>query len=119
MTANEFRRIALSLPESEERAHMHHPDFRVGGKIFATLGYPVKGWGMVKLFRDQQQALIKSDPKVFVPAKGKWGERGSTCVRLKYAKKTTVRQALQAAWQNAAPKKLASGISSAPSASLR
>ena len=44
MTAAEFRRLALSLPEAEEREHMHHPDFRVGGKIFATLGYPDKSW---------------------------------------------------------------------------
>jgi hypothetical protein len=107
MTSAEFRKIALSLPATEERAHMDHPDFRVAGKIFATLGYPAKGWGMVKLFPDQQQALMKAEPKVFVPAKGKWGERGATCVQLKYAKKTTMHQAMQAAWQNAAPKKLA------------
>jgi YjbR len=72
MTAAEFRRIALSLPEAEERAHMDHPDFRVGGKIFATLGYPDKGWGMVKLFPDQQQEVMKSQPKAFVPAAGAW-----------------------------------------------
>jgi hypothetical protein len=107
MTATEFRRIALSFPGSEERAHQDHPDFRVAGKIFATLGYPDKAWGMVKLFPDQQLALMKAEPKVFVPAKGKWGERGSTCVQLKYAKKISLRQAMFAAWQNAAPRKLA------------
>jgi hypothetical protein len=108
MTANEFRRIALSFPEAEERAHMDHPDFRVAGKIFATLGYPDKAWGMVKLFPDQQQSFMKSEPKVFVPAKGAWGKRGSTCVQLKHAKKTTLEKAMAAAWQNAAPKRLAS-----------
>jgi hypothetical protein len=48
MTANDFRRLALSFPESEERSHMDHPDFRVAGKLFATLGYPERGWAMVK-----------------------------------------------------------------------
>jgi hypothetical protein len=107
MTAAEFRRIALSLPEAEERAHMDHPDFRVGGKIFATLGYPDKGWGMVKLFPDQQRELLKAHPKAFAPAAGAWGRKGSTCVQLKSAKKTTLKKAMRAAWLNAAPKKLA------------
>jgi hypothetical protein len=53
MTAAEFRRIALSLPQTNEAAHMGHPDFRVAGRIFATLGYPRSGWGMVK-----REALI-------------------------------------------------------------
>ena len=107
MTAAEFRRIALSFPETAESSHMHHPDFRVAGKIFATLGYPERGWGMVKLFPDQQAGLAKADAKTFVPAKGKWGLRGATLVRLKSAKKTTLLKALHAAWLNAAPKKLA------------
>ncbi len=107
MTAAEFRRIALSLPETEERAHMDHPDFRVGGKIFATLGYPDKGWGMVKLFPDQQRSFMKAAPKVFIPAKGAWGAQGSTCVRLKCAKKSSLQEALNAAWLRTAPKKIA------------
>src|SRR5579862_2417648 len=101
MTATEFRKIALSLPEAEARAHMNHPDFRVAGKIFATLGYPDKGWGMVKLFPDQQAGFMKAEPNAFLPAKGAWGRKGSTCVLLKYAKKTSLRQAMLAAWQNA------------------
>jgi hypothetical protein len=107
MTATEFRRIALSFPKAVESAHMDHPDFRVGGKIFATLGYPDKSWGMVKLFPDQQQSFMKAEPKVFVPAKGAWGARGSTYVQLKNAKKTSLRKVLLAAWQNAAPKIIA------------
>jgi hypothetical protein len=107
MTIAEFRRIALSLPEAVESAHQDHPDFRVSGKIFATLGYPDKSWGMVKLFPDQQQLFMKAEPKVFVPAKGAWGRRGSTCVNLKNARKQTVQKALQAAWQDAALKSLA------------
>ena|ERR1700733_5702782 len=106
MTAAEFRRIALSLPDAVESAHQAHPDFRVAGKIFATLGYPDKSWGMVKLFPDQQQSFMKAEPKVFVPAKGAWGKRGSTCVNLKNAKKQIVQKAMQAGWQNAAPKGL-------------
>ena len=107
MTARDFRKMALSFPEAVERAHMHHPDFRVEGKVFATLGYFDKGWGMVKLFPDQQAEFAKAEPKVFVPAKGSWGKRGATRVHLKSAKKTTLRKAMREAWLNAAPKKLA------------
>ena len=106
MTAKDFRQIALSLPESIESSHMDHPDFRVGGKIFATLGAPTKGWGMVKLWPDQQAEFMKEDPKAFKPAQGAWGLRGATYVHLGAAKKPTVRRALIAAWRNTAPKKL-------------
>lgn len=92
---------------------MDHPDFRVGGKIFATLGYFDKGWGMVKLMPDQQEEFVKAQPKVFVPAKGYWGRRGATCVRLKGAKKTTLRKALVAAWLNTAPRRLAARVQGA------
>jgi hypothetical protein len=107
MTAKDFRQIALSLPESIESSHMDHPDFRVGGKILATLDAPSKGWGMVKLWPDQQADLIKEDPKAFKPAAGAWGTRGATLVHLSAAKKATVRRALIAAWRNTAPKQLA------------
>jgi hypothetical protein len=107
MTVADFRRIALSLPESVESSHMDHPDFRVGGKIFATLGYFDAGWGMVKLSPEQQDTFMRAEPTVFVPAKGYWGRKGATCVRLKGAKKTTLREALAAAWLNTAPKRLA------------
>jgi hypothetical protein len=113
MTASDFRKMALSFPEVVEHAHMDHPDFRVGGKIFATLGYFDEGWGMVKLFPDQQAEFVKAEPKIFVPAKGNWGKRGATCVRLKNAKKTTFRKALEAAWLNRAPKKLAAKFKNA------
>ena len=110
MTPKDFRHIALSFPETVEHAHMNHPDFRVSGKIFATLGYPDPAWGMVKLTPEQQHNLIKSEPAVFVPSKGAWGLRGSTLVNLKLAKKTTVQTALRAAWRNAAPKGLAKSL---------
>jgi hypothetical protein len=107
MTTADFRRMALALPEAVESAHMNHPDFRVRGKIFATLGYPGTGWGMVKLGAAQQKRLVAREPDVFVPAAGAWGRAGATHVHLRAADKATVRKALAAAWCNTAPKSLA------------
>ena len=107
MTPDGFRRLALALPESVESAHMGHPDFRVGGKIFATLGYPDAAWGMVKLSVQQQELFMRVAPGVFVPSKGAWGRRGSTTVQLERVEATTLRDALAAAWRNVAPKRLA------------
>jgi hypothetical protein len=107
MTEENFRRIALGLPEAVEGAHMEHADFRVRGKIFATLGHPADGWGMVKLTAEQQHYFSKDEPKVFVPVKGAWGRRGATSVNLKAANKKTLEKALRAAWRNTAPKKIA------------
>jgi hypothetical protein len=106
VTADDFRQIALSLPEALESAHMDHPDFRVRGKIFATLGYPDQGWGMVKLTPEQQTSLVRAEPAVFVPAKGAWGRRGSTIVRLDTVDQVALSSALIAAWRNVAPKRL-------------
>ena len=106
VTPAEFRRIALSLPAAEEREHLEHPDFRVGGKIFATLGYPDEKWAMVKLTPMEQEMLVASEPEVFTPAAGAWGRRGSTLVRLANADKQTLHAALRAAWRNTAPRKL-------------
>jgi hypothetical protein len=106
MTENEFRTFALELPESEEREHMDHPDFRVKGKIFATLGSPEKGWGMVKLTPDQQSKMMKTTPGVFMPAAGAWGVRGATHVRLKMVDRATLRAVLLLAWRNTAPKRM-------------
>jgi hypothetical protein len=107
MTAGDFRKLALSFPEAIESAHMHHPDFRVRGKIFATLGYPDKDWAVVKLTPDEQKRFVQSDPKVFQPVKGAWGRRGNANVYLPGAKIDIVREALTAAWRNTAPKRLA------------
>jgi hypothetical protein len=106
MTANDFRKLALALPETEERAHMNHPDFRVAGKIFATLGYPDKTRGMVKLSPEDQHNFSKDHPEAFTPVKGAWGRGGATSVHLKAAKKDTLAQAIGAAWRNTAPKRL-------------
>lgn len=104
MTSGEFRKMALSFPGAEERRHMEHPDFRVSGKIFATLRYPNTSWGMVKLFPDQQKELVRTDPAAFLPVSGAWGRQGATQVNLKAAKKTKLREALEMAWEKAAPK---------------
>ncbi len=106
MTPDQFRRLALSFPETSESAHMAHPDFRVAGKIFATLSYPDESWAMVKLTTEQQEELVRTEPHVFVPVKGGWGRQGATSVRLRAAKKGIVQQALAAAWSNRAPKQL-------------
>jgi len=107
VNANDFRRLALALPETAEHAHMDHPDFRVCGKIFATLDYPAKGWGMVKLTPEQQHYFSKDHPGVFVPVNGAWGRRGATSVHLKTVRKKTLQTAVSAAWRNTAPKRLA------------
>ena len=106
MNAAEFRRIALSMPEAEESAHMSHPDFRVGGKIFATLGYPDKDHGMVILPPEEQERLVRTYPKIFAPAKGAWGKRGSTAVSLNAVDKMTLKRAIEIAWRKRAPKDL-------------
>ncbi len=106
MTSGEFRKMALSFPGAEEREHMDHPDFRVGGKIFATLHYPNKSFGMVKLFPDQQEKVVLADPAAFLPVNGAWGRKGATRVILQAAKKTKLRAAMAMAWENAAPKKI-------------
>ena len=97
MTANDFRKIALSLADAIESAHMDHPDFRVGGKIFATLGYPDTSWAMVALPPIDQDLFIQADPLAFVPVKGAWGKQGATNVRLGKATKALVKSALESA----------------------
>ena len=106
MTPNAFRKIALSLPETEERQHMNHPDFRVAGQIFATLGYPDKTRAMVKLSPEHQHNFSKDYPEAFIPVKGTWGRRGATSVLLKVAAKDVLEKAIEAAWRFNAPKRL-------------
>ena|SRR5437667_3705842 len=102
MTVAEFRKLALEIPTSIERAHMNHPDFRVAGKIFASLGGPDKNCGMVKLTPEQQRAFIEKAPKVFKPCSGAWGRQGYTNVYLAIADPSIVRTALDAAVKNVA-----------------
>jgi len=107
MTAAQFRQLALSFPGVIESSHMSHPDFRIRGKIFATLGYPDKDHGVVVMAPTGQAQLVRKYPKVFSPAKGDWGKRGCTTVLLSAVGKTTMESALKSAWRNKAPKDLA------------
>jgi hypothetical protein len=106
MPSRQFRQIALSLPGAIEGSHQGHADFRVGKRIFATLGYPDANWGMVKLTPEQQAVLIEAEPKIFRPVPGGWGKRGSTNARLASATPATLQSALTFAWRNVAPKTL-------------
>lgn len=115
MNATQFRKIALSMPEAVEKGHMNHPDFRVAGKIFATL-QPDEKCGMVKLTPAQQRQFMKDHPGAFEPAAGAWGKRGATLVDLAGVRPAVLRNAITAAWLNTAPKKLieASGAAELP-----
>jgi hypothetical protein len=115
MTPEEFRNAALGLPEAEESAHVGHPDFRVRGKIFATLGYPDAAWAMVKLTPEQQEEFVREDPEVFRPVPGGWGRKGSTHVHLVACAPELARPALRAAWRNLAPRRLLQELSTTES----
>jgi hypothetical protein len=104
VTAAGFRRIALGLRDAVEQGHHGHPDFRVGGRIFATLGYPDNKWGVVNLTHDQQRVFVHDHPGVFVPAAGAWGDQGSTTVRLDAVDEETLGEALTLAWRCAIEK---------------
>ena len=106
MKAADFRKFALALPEASEGAHMGHADFRVGGKIFATLGYPDDKFGTVIISPLEQDLLLSRHPNAFAPAPGAWGRAGSTSVRLAVAPRVAVRYALESAWTRRAPKRL-------------
>jgi len=103
MTAEKFRRLALAIPGALESEHMGHPDFRIAGKIFATLHYPDDTWGMVKLTPEQQQSFVQELPNVFNPCNGVWGQRGATNVHLPSVTAKALRAALGAAWRNVLP----------------
>ncbi len=105
MTADDFREMALALPDTTESAHMNHPDFRVKGKIFATLGAPDSAWGMVKLTPDEQEAFVAIDPGGFRPVPGGWGVKGATNVLLAKAKRKVVADAMASAWRGTAASK--------------
>jgi hypothetical protein len=109
MTTEGFRQLALGLPGATESSHMGHPDFRVNGKIFATLHYPDENWGMVKLPPEQQALFVRQLPGAFVPVKGAWGRQGSTNVRLDAVDAGILEHALRLAWSKltAAPRQAA------------
>lgn len=104
MTPEDFRRLALALPEAVESSHMGTVDFRVG-RIFATLGYPNANFGMVQLTREHQEVIVGVEPTVFRPVPGAWGLKGATLVVLAEADEPTLRGALEAAWRLKANKR--------------
>lgn len=106
MNVSEFRKLALSMPEAIESSHLGTPDFRAGGKIFATLYGQTKNQAMVKLTPVQQAAFIADHPDMFEPIKGGWGRQGATAVNLTEADESVLRTALRTAWRNCAPKRL-------------
>jgi hypothetical protein len=101
MKPNDFRSIALGMQGAVESAHMGHPDFRVNGRIFATLSADDQ-WGMVKLPPEHQDEFVRANPSTFVPASGAWGRQGCTMVQLKSAGGDTVGEAMTLAWQHTA-----------------
>ena len=104
MTAEKFRSLALEISGAIESSHVNHPDFRLGGKVFASLGYPDDEHGMVKLTPEQQRNFLKKAPGVFNPCAGAWGKQGATSVNLAPAKVGLLRTALKAASDNVASK---------------
>ena len=99
MDMEDFRRIALSLPGAEESSHMGAPDFRVGGRIFATLASQKQGYGNLMLTPEQQAAFVDELPDVFVPIVGGWGKNGATHIRLAAANADVLAGALRTAWK--------------------
>ena len=106
MTPAQFRKLALSLPEATEGSHFGNPDFRVGGKIFATLALAKQGYGTLLLSPEDQLNLLADAPKYFSPVPGGWGRKGATRVLLAKVPSAICAAALRAAWRRKAPKRL-------------
>jgi hypothetical protein len=104
MSASRFRLTALAFSDAVESAHHGKADFRVGKRIFATLGHPDEDWGTLKLTAEQQSMLVDAEPDIFRPVPGGWGKQGYTNIRLAKADAATLKSALAMAWANVAPK---------------
>jgi hypothetical protein len=100
MTASDFRRLALSLGGVEENSHMGAPDFRVGGRIFATLASESQGYGNLMLTPEQQATFVEERPELFLPVHGGWGRKGATHIRLAEAEEEALLGALRVAWKH-------------------
>jgi hypothetical protein len=99
MTPDDFRRIALSFPGAEEGSHYGAADFRVGGRIFATLASQAEGYGNLMITREQQEDFVADRPELFLPVKGGWGRMGITHIRLAEADEDALAGALNTAWK--------------------
>jgi hypothetical protein len=106
MTAADFRRISLTMPEATEGSHFGNADFRVDGKIFATLALEKEGFGVLLLSPEQQAGMVEDAPGVFSPVTGGWGRKGATRVRLASVPSAILEAALRTAWRKRAPKRL-------------
>ncbi len=99
VTDKSFRRIALAMEGAVEGEHMDHPDFRVNGRIFATLKHDLKA-GMVVLTPGHQEQFVREHPDAFEPESGAWGRQGCTRVRLSAVDEEALGEAMTLAWQN-------------------
>lgn len=99
MNAADFRRIALSFAGAEEGSHMGAVDFRVGGRIFATLAAVGQGYGNLMLTPELQGEFVGEWPDLYLPVHGGWGRNGATHIRLANADEETLTGALRAAWK--------------------
>jgi len=109
MNVSDFRRIALSFEGAEESSHMGSPDFRVGGRIFATLASAKQGYGNLMFTPEQQAAFVAELPEIFLPVHGGWGRMGATHIRLAAANEDVLTGALHAAWKLRVQKNAKSG----------
>jgi hypothetical protein len=114
MTAKDFRRIALSFEGAEEGSHMGAADFRVAGRIFATLASVKEGYGNLMITPELQAEFIAERPELFLPVHGGWGRMGITHIRLAQADEDSLHGALHTAWKlrvekNAKPGRKAAG----------
>ena len=124
MDAADFRRIALSLEGAEESSHMGAPDFRVGGRIFATLASQKQGYGNLMLTPEQQADFVAEQPELFLPIAGGWGRMGATHIRLASANEAVLTGALRTAWRlriekNAKPPRRSQAASATKSVSRK
>ncbi len=110
LTAADFRRLALSFEGAEEGSHMGNADFRVNGRIFATLASIQEGYGNLKLTLEQQTTFVEELPEVFLPIHGGWGRLGMTHIRLSAATEDVLEGALRTAWKLRVDRNSKSGI---------
>jgi hypothetical protein len=119
MTVRDFRRIALSFSGAEESSHMGAADFRVGGRIFATLASAKQGYGNLQLTLEQQKTFVEELPDVFLPIPGGWGRMGMTHIRLEAASEDILTGALHAAWKLRVEKNAKQRKKTAPGKKIR
>lgn len=101
MTPAAFAKLALALDGATPGTHGGHPDFRAGGKVFASMGFMGPDSATVKLTPEQQEMLVAAEPAIFTRVTGKWGHRGYTMIHLPAVDARTMRSALAMAWRNA------------------